>query len=114
MNWILVFVTVAGLSAGQVLFKLGATRVNENAHDGLMAWLNVPIVVALVLYAVCTVAWIAALRTLPLRIAYPVVALCYLIVPLLGHYFLREALTVRTIVGCLVIIVGVVIASYSN
>jgi hypothetical protein len=31
MIWILVFATVAGLSIGQVLFKLGAARLNESS-----------------------------------------------------------------------------------
>ena len=113
MSWILVFVTVIGLSAGQVLFKLGATRVNENADAGVIAWFNAPLVAAVLLYALCTVAWIAALRALPLRVAYPAVALCYTIVPLLCHFFLRESLTVRTMLGSVIIVLGVVIASYS-
>jgi drug/metabolite transporter (DMT)-like permease len=114
MIWILVLATVAGLSAGQMLFKLGALRVNENAHEGLMAWLNVPIITAVMLYGVCTLMWIGALRVLPLRVAYPVVALSYVIVPLLGHFVLREALTARTMIGGVVIVIGVVIASYTD
>lgn len=114
MIWILVVATVVGLSVGQVLFKLGAIRMNADAQGGVMAWLNVPIVAAIVVYAVCTVMWIGALRALPLRVAYPVAALSYLLVPVLGHLFLREPLTVRTMVGGLVIIVGVVIASSSE
>jgi drug/metabolite transporter (DMT)-like permease len=113
MTWLLVLGTVAGLSAGQVLFKLGAMHVNENAGSGLLAWLNLPIAVAIVVYAACTLLWISALRTLPLRVAYPVVALSYLLVPLLAHWFLREELTTRTLVGGLLIIVGVAVASSS-
>ena len=114
MIWILVLATVAGLSAGQMLFKLGAIRVNENIHEGLLAWLNVPIIAAVLLYGVCTLMWIGALRVLPLRVAYPVVALSYVIVPLLGHFVLREALTVRTMVGSVIIVVGVIVASYTD
>jgi multidrug transporter EmrE-like cation transporter len=114
MIWILVVATVAGLSVGQVLFKLGAMHLNANAQGGLIAWLNVPIVAAVIIYAVCTVMWIGALRELPLRVAYPVVAVSYLLVPLLGHLFLREPLTARTMVGGLVILVGVIIASSAD
>jgi len=114
MIWILVIATVAGLSAGQVLFKLGAGHVNANAHDGILAWVNAPIVIAVLLYAVCTVMWIGALRVLPLRVAYPVAALSYVIVPLLGHYFLRETLSVRTMIGSAIIVIGVVVASWTE
>ena len=114
MIWILVVATVAGLSVGQVLFKLGALRMNADVRGGIVAWFNVPIVTAVIVYAVCTVMWIGALRALPLRVAYPVAALSYLLVPLLGHLFLREPLTARTIIGGAVIIVGVIIASSSE
>lgn len=114
MIWMLVFATVAGLSVGQVLFKLGAARVNESAHEGLLAWFNGPIVAAVLLYGVCTLMWIGALRVLPLRIAYPVAALSYVLVPLLGHFFLREALTLRTVIGSVIIVAGVFIASQSD
>jgi len=114
MIWILVVATVAGLSVGQVLFKLGATQLNAEAHGGLLAWLNVPIVAAVILYALCTVMWIGALRTLPLRVAYPVAALSYVLVPLLGHLFLHEPLTARTIAGGVIIIVGVIVATSSE
>jgi multidrug transporter EmrE-like cation transporter len=110
-NWIMVAATVVGLSAGQILFKLGATRINQDFDRSLLAWLNWPIVAALVIYGVSTVIWIWALRTMPLRMAYPVSALGFFFVPVLGHYFLGEDLSVRTIVGAMVIILGIVIST---
>lgn len=114
MTWMLLFGTVAGLSAGQVLFKLGANHVNSNASSGIVAWLNLPIVTALAIYAICTLLWIGVLRVLPLKIAYPVAALSYVLVPVLGQLFLREQITMRTILGGLLIIGGVAIASSSQ
>ncbi len=114
MTLILLLGTVVGLSIGQVLFKLGANRVNANAADGIVAWLNLPIMSALILYALCTILWIGVLRVLPLKIAYPVAALSYLLVPLLGQLVLREPMTIRTVIGGLVIIGGVVIATSSK
>ena len=114
MSWILVLGTVIGLSIGQVLFKMGAQRLNANAHEGLIAWFNWPTVAAVILYGVTTLLWIGALRTLPLRIAYPAIALCYLIVPLLAHFFLREPLTARVIAGGLIILAGVIVATWSE
>ena len=110
-NWIMVFATVLGLSAGQILFKLGATHINQDVDRSLLAWLNWPIFLALVIYGVSTVIWIWVLRTMPLRIAYPVSALGFFFVPVLGHYFLGEGLSVRTIVGAMVIILGIVIST---
>jgi drug/metabolite transporter (DMT)-like permease len=51
---------------------------------------------------------------LPLKIAYPVAALSYVLVPVLGQLFLREQITLRTMLGGLLIIGGVAIASSSQ
>jgi drug/metabolite transporter (DMT)-like permease len=114
MAWILVIVTTAGLSIGQLLFKRGALAVNANADQGLIAWINLPLISGVALYAVCTIAWIGALRLLPLRLAYPIAALSYVIVPLLAHVFLDEPLTARTMLGGAVIIAGVIIATWEG
>ena len=114
MTMLLLFGTVAGLSVGQVLFKLGANHVNANPGEGVFAWLNLPVLSALALYAVCTILWVSVLRVMPLKIAYPVAALSYMLVPLLGQFFLREPMTARTVLGGLVIIGGVVIATSSK
>lgn len=108
--WALVIATVIGLAVGQILFKVGAMRINEAPHPTLASWLNVPIVIALVVYALSTLAWIAALRQLPLSVAYPVVALAFVIVPVTAHFVVDEPLSVRTLVGTVLIVVGVAIS----
>ncbi len=109
--WLLVFATMAGLSVGQILFKLGAVQLERDGAPTPIPLLNVPIVVALIIYVFSTVFWISALRALPLRLAYPVSALAFILVPVLGHFFLDEPLTVRTLAGAVVIVVGVAIAT---
>ncbi len=109
--WLLVIATMAGLSAGQILFKLGAERLERDGPPTPIPFLNVPIVVALVIYVLATMCWISALRALPLRLAYPVSALAYVLVPVLGHFFLNEPLSVRSLLGAAVIVAGVAIAT---
>jgi len=109
--WLLVFATMGGLSAGQVLFKLGAVQLERDGAPTPIPLLNVPIAVALIIYVFSTVFWITALRALPLRVAYPVSALAYVLVPVLGHFFLSEPITLRTLAGAVVIVVGIVIAT---
>lgn len=109
--WLMVFATMAGLSAGQILFKLGAERLEREGAPTPIPFLNGPIVVALLIYVVSTMFWISALRALPLRVAYPVSALAFVLVPVLGHFFLNEPLTVRTLAGAIVIVAGIAIAT---
>ena len=109
--WWLVAGTVMGLSVGQILFKIGATQLNGVTHTTLLSWINWPIMVALGLYVVCTLFWLGALRTLPLRVAYPVSALGFVIVPVLGHLLIDEPLSIRTFIGAAAIISGVAIST---
>jgi drug/metabolite transporter (DMT)-like permease len=111
LAWVLVFATMAGLSAGQVLFKLGAASLERDGAPTPIPLLNAPILAALVIYAISTVFWISALRALPLRLAYPVSALAYVLVPVLGHFFLHEPLSLRTLAGAALIVGGVAIAT---
>lgn len=105
------FVLLAGtlvcLSAGQVLFKMAALRMSD-VQPFFERWThNYYLIAALAVYALGTVLWVSTLRQLPLRLAYPAVALSYLIVPLLSHFLLAEALSARTMVGALIIVAGV-------
>lgn len=109
--WVLVAGTVLGLAVGQVLFKMGALRLNAEVPDSVLAWVNVPLAAALIIYALSTVLWVSALRSLPLRVAYPVSAVAFVLVPILGHFVLDEPLTLRSLVGAAVIVAGVAIST---
>ena len=51
------------------------------------------------------------LRTLPLSLAYPFMALAFIIVPLLGHFLLHEPIGWRNMIGGLLIAFGVVLVA---
>ena len=112
--WLLVFATMAGLSIGQILFKIGAVRLERDGAPTPIPFLNVPIAVALLIYVISTVFWISALRVLPLRVAYPVSALAFVLVPVLGHFLLDEPLGVRSLIGAVIIVAGIAVATSSS
>jgi drug/metabolite transporter (DMT)-like permease len=102
--------TLVCLSAGQVLFKMAALQMDE-LQSLLQRWvLNYHLWAALAIYAMGTLFWVSTLRQVPLRLAYPVIALSYLIVPLLSHYLLAEEISARTMAGALIIVFGVFIS----
>ena len=103
------FIVIA-LSAGQLLFKLSASAYQQG--EGLMSVEALTYVgIGLTIYAVATVAWIWLLQFLPLSIAYPVMALAFVIVPFGSAFFLGESLSARTVIGALLIVVGVAISA---
>lgn len=101
---------VVGISIGQLLFKKAALVMQGS--NGLADWLfNGWLIAAFALYGFTTLLWVWILKHVPLHQAYPFMALAFLIVPLLGHFVLGESVSVKVILGGLLIMVGVVISS---
>ena len=98
-----------GISIGQILFRVGAQRIDPQrwvASTLANPWLWA----ALIVYAAATVLWVYVLRSAPLSRVYPLVALAFVIVPLLDTLLLGEPFRQQTLIGGTVIVAGVVIA----
>ena len=104
------------MATGQVLFKLGATKVDP-ATD-VQGWINLifhPLVItALVLYGAATFLWLWLLQRIPLTTAYPFAALAFVLVPLGGWFFFDENVNLKYIGGVVLILCGVLLTSLSR
>lgn len=109
-QWALAGATVAALAAGQILFKLAAAHGGPGPALGGVA-LGWPLALGLALYVAATGAWLALLRAVPLSQAYPVMALAYVVVPVMAHWWLGEALRWQTLAGAALIVAGVWLAT---
>src|SRR5262245_40025114 len=83
----------AGMSAGQMLFKVAANR--SNPQQALIARLLDLIqdgyfLAAIALYGAFSVLWVWILTITPLSRAYPFVALAFAITPVLGALLFNE------------------------
>ena len=107
---VLIAATVLMMSAGQVLFKMVALRANEQQTYFALPVLSL-LFVALAVYGAATLIWIRVLQTAPLSLAYAFVALSFVLVPLLGVVVFREALSLRFMIGAVVIVVGIIVAA---
>jgi drug/metabolite transporter (DMT)-like permease len=109
-NILLTILCVACISCGQVLFKVAA-RSASPAGDFLTATrelaLSPFLIGGLVIYLAATLLWIWLLRTVPLSVAYPFMALAFLFVPLLAAAFLGEPLTFNSTLGAVLIVAGI-------
>lgn len=108
---ILVLATVFMLSVGQVLFKLSSSVIVFDISKWV-SFLNPKFIFAIAVYFFATVMWLYVLKQLPLRVAYPFIALAFVIVPIMAHFLLGEKLELNTFVGALIIIMGVLISTY--
>ena len=99
----------AGMASGQILFKMAALRV---VVDGTFVERivtlagNVYFLAAFMVYSALAVLWVWILTFTPLSRAYPFVALAFAITPLLGAFLFDEPVTLRLILGILIIALG--------
>ena len=111
---LLLLVSIGLGATGQLLFKSAARSMAAFAELGLagllMAMFTSPkILGGFACFFVSSVLWIVALRTVPLSIAYPMVALSYIII-FSGSYFLfGEAVTWKHWSGAALIITGILL-----
>jgi multidrug transporter EmrE-like cation transporter len=109
MRYLLLIAFAVLLSSGQVLFKLAAMAGNAKSFP--LALCNGWLAAALMVYAIATVLWVWILRTTQLSIAYPFVALGFVLVPLAAHYLFGEPFAARQVLGTLLIIAGLLAIS---
>jgi drug/metabolite transporter (DMT)-like permease len=103
--------SVAGISTGQLLLKMAAMNL-ANA-DAIGFWLfgvriNIYLFCGVAVLGASTLLWVWVLRGIPLSVAYPVMALAFIIVPILSFFVLGEALNWKTLVGGLLIGAGLI------
>lgn len=118
-NYGLVLLAVAIIGVGQIIFKYAAQNLSGMAKAGLLDWIIANrfaawlLVAAMGLYLIGTVAWIQALRTTPLSVAYFFNALAFLIVPLAGFVLFGEQVPRYFVPGAIMIICGIVLVSWA-
>lgn len=104
---------VALLAVGQILFKLGANRIQAGSLREMLVSLvlNPYVIIGGLLYAVTVGLWILVLREVPISRAYPFTALAMIIVPLVGLVFFGEAFSWTLVIGGALLVAGIVVIS---
>lgn len=100
------------LTGGQLLFKLAALRFRpgDRWSDNFIALaLNPYLVLAVLLYALLSAAWVWVLTFVPLSIAYPFVALTFVLTVASGALLFGEPISLRLVLGGVMIIAGLIV-----
>ena len=107
---------VLALSAGQIMFKqLGLAIQGQSAIQGLLLLLRHPnLYIAVAIYGGATLLWIWILSRVPLIQAYPWVALCMVMVPLIGRYYFDERVGSIFWLGLAFILAGVLLTQFAS
>jgi len=102
----IIYLAVALAAAGQVLLKQGSGKGGRKF--GVLR-LNLLLVLGLGAMVLSMILNVRALSVVPLRDMAFIMPMVYILVPLLARIFLKERLNRRTIVGTMVIILGVIL-----
>ena len=119
-SMILILVAVLLGVLGQLLLKMGITQVGTLAFGsdlagliqlGLRVFGNLKVLGGFAAYGLSSLFWIVVLSKVDLSLAYPMLAINYVLVPLTAWLFLGEQVPTLRWLGAGVVIVGVVIIS---
>jgi undecaprenyl phosphate-alpha-L-ara4N flippase subunit ArnE len=106
---LLAFTTM--LAGGQVLFKVTANRLSliEDVQQKIFGLLGWDTFFAACLYSLATLYWSYILQRVPLSLAYPFVAVGFVLVPAASFLFFDEVLSVKYFAGAVLIAIGIVV-----
>jgi uncharacterized membrane protein len=118
MVYVLVLISVAGMTAAQLLLKKGLLAVGhfphnlgEAPHFFLKAYTN-PYVIAAVFFTIVTaLAWLLAVSKAELSHVYPFMALSYVLVAVFSMVIFKEDVSLLRWSGIAVICLGVLLVS---
>ena len=99
-------------TAGQLLLK-HALRGNGTTAHGLRGMLSPAMLGWLLCYAVTTLLWLLALRTIPLSQAFPLLGLQFALVPIASSRLLDEPVAPVQWLGIFAIVAGVALVGHS-
>jgi undecaprenyl phosphate-alpha-L-ara4N flippase subunit ArnE len=109
--WLFLLAFPLGLGGGQVLLKLAAQRMQP--EFSLAQIVNPLLGAAVGLYGLLSIIWILILRQVPLSVAYPFVAVSFIVTPLLAWTILNDRPGGLYFVGIAFIGIGVAITQWA-
>ena len=108
MNYLLLFINIIMLVSGQVLWKIGVSKMHlELSPKGIIeAILNHYIVGGGIMYVFATIIWLYLLSKSELSKIYPLQSLCYVFGAIAGVIIFKECFTLNKAFGLIFILAG--------
>lgn len=116
---VLILISVSLGVAGQLCLKAGMDQVGTLSLGGLSSIfstvvrvITTPLVfLGLACYGVSAAFWLVVLTRLDLSLAYPMLALTYVLIPLAAHFILGEDVPALRWVGIAIVVVGIAVVA---
>jgi len=109
VKYLLLLISMSLAITGQFLLKKGVSLSSLSPNFlSIVSTIFTPLVfLGLTMYALSSVVWLFVLQKFPLSIAYPSLALTYVVVVLLSIFILKEPFTLMKLTGVILIFLGV-------
>lgn len=109
LNWMIWMSLIISDTTAQLLLKKGTME------SGLNHWeLNYFIIAGYSLYIVSFFLWMQILKTTPLYVALSGASIIFITIAFGSYFFLGEPLTIKSLVGTILVAIGVYIVGYSR
>jgi multidrug transporter EmrE-like cation transporter len=95
-------------TAGEVLLKKGATSVGPTGTLVLAPLFSIWTWLGILCYVTSLVSWLYVLQKIPLSIAFPLINIVHVLVPMGASLFLHEHVSLKRWAGISLIILGVI------
>jgi len=111
---------VISSALGQVLLKVGVTRMPTYEHQPALStqlmdvMTNICVLSGLGMWVITTLAYIWMLKKIELSYAYSFSSLNYLIIPVIGFLFFQETISPLRLVGLTLIFIGVLLTGFAS
>lgn len=111
LKYILLLTSMTLAIIGQLSFKKGLNGVELHLDPmTIIKTIFTPdVFIGFMMYGISSIIWLFVLERFPLSIAYPSLALSYVLIVFASAVFLQEPLTTQKIAGSAIIVLGVII-----
>ncbi len=108
MTYVIAILCVLSIAIGQLLFKLSAVFMHQ-AGSYLEPRALMTLSLALLFYAITTLAWVWVLQKAELGHIYPLMAFAFVLVPLGSYFIFAERFQPQYFVGVVLIVLGIIL-----
>lgn len=107
-NYLMLSLCVLGMSIGQIIYKEISLEFSLN---GIGYKSIILFSVSILIYFSMSILWIYLIKDIPISRAYSFTALAYVFVPIIAYFTYNENISIPTILGMILIIIGVSITA---
>lgn len=113
----LLLIAISLTVSGELLLKAGVNRVGEFSPSltvVMRTFTEWRVILGFGLIFAGSLFWLGVISRVDFSLAYPLLALSYVVSMIPAHFLLNETITANRVVGAIIIIVGVVVITWGQ